>query len=153
MKCFHGHACLLDKLCMLWRALNVDIKASTRFPLPPCARCLPFQNALWNQLKGPSDTTTKLIDSFEEQLGIRTIATGRLLSIGAVAFHRSNQMLSSKETLKYATLFDYRMAANVRFNMSQSLGLLLEFAKEDYKHVVGLSLSSGPQVTFAPSIS
>ena len=50
-------------------------------------------------MKGPSDTTTKLIDKVEEQLGIRkprTIATARLLTIGAVAFHRSNQMIKSK---------------------------------------------------------
>jgi hypothetical protein len=131
---------------MLWRAFNVE--SSLSFPLPPCARCLPFQNALWNQLKGPSDTTTKLLDSFEEQLGIRTprtIATGRLWSIGAVAFHRSNQMLSAKEATEYDTLYDYRHAANNRFTMSQSLFRLLEFAKQDHQQIL-----SGPRVTFAP---
>jgi hypothetical protein len=62
--CMDNHAFWTNY--MLWRTLNVDVKASTRFPLPPIARCIPFQNDLWNQRNGPSDTTTKLIDSFEE---------------------------------------------------------------------------------------
>ena len=56
---------------MLWRALNVDVRASNLwFPLPPCRRCIPFQNAHWNVLKGPSDTTTKLLDNVEEHLDV-----------------------------------------------------------------------------------
>jgi hypothetical protein len=85
----------------VWRALNVDL-SNISFPLPPAARCLPFQNAYWNAMKGPSDTTTKLVDKVEEHLGIRkprTIATARLLTIGAVAFHRSNQMIINQQHL------------------------------------------------------
>jgi hypothetical protein len=105
----------------------------------------------YGKLKGPSDTTTKLIDSVEEQLGTRppqTIATARLLSIGAVAFHRSNKILSSKATSEYATLYDYRHPANNRFNMAGSLTRLLEFVTDDYQHLV-VPLPMGTRVTFA----
>jgi len=37
----------------VWHALNVDVNASNIwFPLPPCARLIPFQNLLWNIFKG-----------------------------------------------------------------------------------------------------
>jgi hypothetical protein len=57
----------------IWRAFNnVNVNRSNiSFPLPPAVRCLPFQNAYWNAMKGPSDTTTKLIDRVEETLGVR----------------------------------------------------------------------------------
>jgi hypothetical protein len=74
----------------VWRALNVVDLNRLSFPLPPAACCLPFQNAYWNAMKGPSDTATKLIDKVEEQLGIHephAIATARLLTIAAAAFH------------------------------------------------------------------
>jgi hypothetical protein len=136
---------------MVWRALNVDVNASNIwFPLPPCAKCLPVQNGHWNVLKGPSDTTTKLMDNVEEQLGIRTprtVATARLLSVGTVAFHRSIQMLSAKPSVEYATLFDYRNAANSRFTMGGSLVKLLQYLTDE---VVGISApsASSRQVSF-----
>ena len=38
---------------MLWRALNVDVNEfNVCFPLPPSARCIPYQNAYWNAMKG-----------------------------------------------------------------------------------------------------
>lgn len=37
----------------VWRALNVEVNASNIwFPLPPCARLIPFQNSLRNVFKG-----------------------------------------------------------------------------------------------------
>jgi hypothetical protein len=98
-------------------------------------------------LKGPSDTTTKLMDNVEEALGIRTprtVATARLLSVGSVAFHRSNQMLSAKPSEEYATLFDYWHAANNCFSMSGSLAKLLQYLTED---IAAISAASR-QVTF-----
>lgn len=140
---------------MLWRRLNVDgsVRAnSIKFPLPPCARCIPFQNACWNVFKKPSDTTTKLLDNVEEKLGIRTprtIATARLLSVGSVAFHRSNQILSAKAPDMYSTLFHYRHAANNRFSMGSSLGVLIGFIKDEYSR---LNVNQRPnRVTFEPN--
>lgn len=122
---------------MLWRSLNVDVNPNnTPFPLLPCSRLLPIQQAYWNVLKGPSDTTTKLLDMIEENIGVRTprtIATGQLLSVGAVAFHRSNQMLSAKKDLSkgYTTLYSYRHAANSRFGMANSVERLIKLIKAD----------------------
>ena len=61
-------------------------------------------------------------------------------------------MLSSKATSEYSTLFDYRHAANNRFNMSGSLHRLIEFAKAEHQQL--LSPPGGPRVTFvaAPSV-
>jgi hypothetical protein len=135
---------------MVWRAFNVDVNPNNiKFPLPACARCLPFQNAKWNILKGPSDTTTKLLDAVEENLGIQTprsIATARLMAVGAVGFHRSNQMLSAKAPWQYKTLYHYRHAANTRHNMGSSLMTLIEFAKADYRHIT--NERSGRTVAF-----
>jgi hypothetical protein len=89
-------------------------------------------------LKGPSDTTTKLLDNTEEHLGIRNprvIATARLLNVGSVAMHRSFQMLSSKSAAQYSTLFDWRHAANARFTMAGSLLKIIEYVSADYKRL------------------
>jgi hypothetical protein len=122
---------------MLWRALNIEVRASNIwFPLPPCRHCIPFQNAYWNVLKGPSDTTTKLLDNVEEHLGVRTprtVATARLLSVGSVAFHRSLQILSAKASKEYASLQHFRHAANERYSVGRSLVMLIEMLAKDYR--------------------
>ncbi len=150
---------------MLWRALNVNVNPRNIWhPLPPCARCLPFQHAYWNILKGklylwarcfasdcrltspqllssllgPSDTTTKLLDNCEEHLGIRTprtIATSRLVLVGGVGFHRSVQNLTSKASTEYATLFNFRNAANSCYSFGASLSLLIKHATADHERL------------------
>jgi len=43
----------------VWRAINVDVNESNIwFPLPPCARLIPFQNSLWNVYKGVFRSST-----------------------------------------------------------------------------------------------
>ena len=75
----------------LWRAINVEVdERAIRFPLPPMDMFLPCQNAEWNVSKGPSDTLTKLFDSCEEVITVRspqTVSIARLLSVGGAAFH------------------------------------------------------------------
>ena len=115
----------------LWRAINVVVDSRIiKFPLPPCSRIVPIQCSWWNSTKGPSDTTTKLLDNCEEQLGIRnpqTIATARLLAIGGVVFHRCNQILGGKDCLFYQSIDSYRGAANERAPFWKSLVSLCEF--------------------------
>ena len=140
---------------MVWRALNVNVNPNNvKFPLPACARCIPFQNAKWNVLKGPSDTTTKLLDTVEENLGIRTprtIAMARLMAVGSVAFHRSNQMLSAKSPSQYPTLYHFRVASNNRHTMASSLMVLIEFAKANHKTITTRHPSAG-SVSFAANL-
>jgi hypothetical protein len=52
-------------------------------------------------------------------------------------------MLSAKPSKEYATLFDYRHAANNRFSMSGSLAKLLQYLTEDIAATAALR-----QVTF-----
>jgi len=54
----------------IWRRLNTNQQADIPFPLPKCARIIPYVNAVWNASKHPSDTTTKNIDSCDEKLGV-----------------------------------------------------------------------------------
>ena len=117
----------------LWRALNVHI-GRLKFPLPPCRRIIPIQHSWWNITKGPSDTTTKLLDNCEENLGVRTpqtIATARMLGIAGVVFHRCNQIIGSKESSFYKSLDSYRKAANTRAPFWQSLVTICEHLWKD----------------------
>ena len=111
----------------LWRSINGP-NVNVKFPLPPCDRLIPYQHSLWNASKGGGDTITKLIDSNEENLGIRTpqtIATSRILMLYGVAYHRELQMLTAKDDVDcYDNLFDFRSACNTRWSFHQSLRYL-----------------------------
>jgi hypothetical protein len=135
---------------LLWRTLNIESNQFTlfrkqlnlRFPLLPCSKIIPYQNAVWNMAKGPSDTTTKLIDSRSEQLGVRTpqsVAVARMFLVLAVNFHRSIQLMTAKDLGKYVTLQHYRANASHRQSFKKSLELLVRFAKEE----IGLVLVRG----------
>jgi hypothetical protein len=140
----------------LWQSLNVDVNNNNiQFPLPACSRLLPIQHARWNILKGPSDTTTKLIDMVEEKLGVRTprtVVTARITAIAVVAFHRSKQMLSAKKNLdKYPSLLSFRHAANERFGIAASLSAIIRFAEAELRLLNVAPHQSFLQVPIAPN--
>ena len=121
---------------MLWRGLNVSIDVhAIKFPLPPMDMFIPCQNVEWNFSKGPSNTLTKLFDDSEENITIRcpqTLATARFLSVSAAAFHRSVQMIKSKDDIDfYQSIDNYRKAANSRSSYKKSLGQLANFLKTE----------------------
>ena len=130
----------------LWRALNVG--GSVRFPLPPCDRFLPCQNADWNLAKGPSDTLTKLFDDCEESVTIRspqTIAVSRLLVVSASAFHRCLQTIGAKEsTESYKSVDNYRKAASNRSTFKSSLMQLTQFLWEEFQELEKESFMAVP---------
>ena len=121
---------------LLWRSLNVDVDSrAIRFPLPPIDGFIPCQNAEWNLSKGPSDTLTKLFDDCEEAITVRTpqtVAVARFISVLFTAFHRSLQIVDSKEDLaKYKTLENFRRAANNRTSFKSSILQLAKFLWND----------------------
>ena len=143
----------------LWRALNVNVDDSLiKFPLPPCSRLIPIQHSWWNATKGPSDTTTKLMDNCEEHLGIRsphTIATARMLGIGGVAFHRLHQILGTKrESSAYGGVDIFRRAANKRSPFWQSLVVLCQFFNAEVEKLSETTLNiATPMVRRRPTRS
>ena len=118
----------------LWRSLNVKVTTGIRFPLPPMTMIIPFLNAFWNVTKGPSDTMTKLLDTCEENLGIRSpqsVAVARLMALLGVAFHRSAQFVTSRHVSTYDTLKSFRDAANHRLPFQKSISILIHMLQED----------------------
>lgn len=114
----------------LWWTLNVKEPNKISFPLPKCVSLLPFQQSFWNNVKGGSDTLTKLIDFGQEKLGIRTVnncATARCLLLHVTAFLRSYQMLTAgKELDDYPTLSHFRNAASHRLGMEGAIELIIQ---------------------------
>ena len=95
------------------------------------ARIVPLTISKWNCLKGGGDTTTKLLDNCEEQIGIRTtvttVASARLVSYFGVLFHRLNQWCNAKEDLSfYLSLAHTRHANNERASFNDSLRLICD---------------------------
>ena len=95
---------------------------------------IPFLNAFWNVTKGPLDTMTKLLDTCEENLGIRSpqsVAVARLMALLGIAFHRSAQFLSSCHVSSYDSLKSFRDAANHRLPFQKSVSILIHLLRED----------------------
>ena len=118
----------------LWRSLNVNVTLGIRFPLPPMTMIIPFVNAFWNVTKGPSDTMTRLLDTCEENLGIRnpqSVAVARLMALQGVAFHRTAQFITSKNPNYYGSLKSFRDAANHRLPFQKSMSIIIHFLKND----------------------
>ena len=133
----------------LWRALNIHVTQGIQFPLPQMRMIIPFINAVWNSTKGPSDTMTKLLDSCEENLGIRTpqcVSVARLLGLLGIAFHRSSQTATSKDLSFYKTITAFRDAANERTTFQKSLATLVHLMKDELKE-----LQAGPPLPIIPT--
>ena len=118
----------------LWRCLNVTVTTGIRFPLPPMTMIIPYLNAFWNVTKGPSDTMTKLLDTCEENLGIRSpqsVAVARLIALQGVAFHRCSQFITGKHPSYYESLGSYQDAANHRASFQKNVSNIIHLLQED----------------------
>lgn len=138
----------------IWHRLNVTVQADVHFPLPKCSRIIPYPNSNWNATKSPSDTTTKLIDSCDEKLGVRTpqtLAVARMMQLKQHQYFRAMQMLSSKEDLTefYHSVRHYRDAASHRLTFAasfeQSKGFLRAKIRAAMKGPDRQSLTATPQ--------
>ena len=110
---------------------------SLPLPLPSLLRVIPIYCAYWNQVKGGSDTTTKLMDDCylyppRQHTNAQSIAVARCISLLLVFVHRHIQIFSSKKCYAdYASLGRFRNAASQRSTYYETLlDLKIFFAKE-----------------------
>ena len=87
----------------LWRKLLLE--RVLRVPLPACNCILPYIHSFWNNNKGGSDTTTKLIMScpvkFASSGRPPTVVFARLLQLFAILLHRQHH--ASRANAKWNT--------------------------------------------------
>ena len=103
----------------LWNELNRLPK-----PFPSMKRCIPGVCAFWNQTKGGSDTTTKLMDDCliqipKPHMNTETVAVSRSIGILFVLSHRLSQAFTARK--QYSTLLKYRKAASKRTTYHETL--------------------------------
>ena len=99
----------------IWRRLRLE--QDLKLPLPPCNRILPYNHSFWNNLKGASDTATKLFWNCQVKFASfgksQTICIGRFLQLYAVCIHRQNHVATAKDDLnKYGSLVHFRNSRN-----------------------------------------
>ena len=119
------HSFLSD--LFLWRKLRFD--KILRLPLPACNRYLPYIHSYWNNNKGGSDTTSKLLANCPALLASRgrpqTVTCARLLLLFGVLHHRENHAARANENLDvYGSLFHLRNANNQKWPLWTTLDSL-----------------------------
>jgi hypothetical protein len=101
-----------------WVELWYDVRFCKALPLPPIARIIPYNIAVWNSFKGGSDTLTKLIwnaDYNPPTNDIQAHAVARLLLLASTVVHRLHHMATANPSLNvYRSLRHYRNAASHR---------------------------------------
>ena len=109
-----------DQMIKIWRVLRLVWPK----PLPPISKLIPLIYAIWNAMKGGSDTITKLIWSAmyapPNHLP-QAHAIARMFLLVFIQIHRSNQIGTSKSTMPYKSLRHFRNANNKRFSLHNTL--------------------------------
>ena len=126
------HSFLTD--LYLWRKLRID--KVLRLPLPPCNRILPYIHSYWNNNKGGSDTTSKLLANcpalFASFGRPQTITSARLWLLFAVLLHRLNHASRANENLdRYGSLYHLRNSNNHKWPLWTTLDRLEEWLKKE----------------------
>ena len=99
----------------IWRRLCLEGDVS--LPIPPCNRILPYNHSFWNNMKGASDTATKLFWNCQVKFASygrsQTICIGRFIQLYAVCIHRQNHVATAKTDLnRYGSLVHFRNSRN-----------------------------------------
>ena len=116
----------------IWRRLRVDRnEVLLPTPFPPCNRILPLTHSFWNNMKGASDTATKLFWNCQTLLPSpcsQTTVLGRFFHLFAVALHRQIQFATANPNLdKYPSLFHLRNSRTKDWPYQKVLGYLTEW--------------------------
>jgi len=134
------HSFLTSYHC--WRKLRVERdNNAVPLPLPPCNRILPYIHSFWNNVKGASDTATKLFWSCQAVSTVpcpQIVVAARFFQLYAVLLHRMYHVATADTDLNtYSSLFHFRNSRNVRYPFHetvQSLSYwLLEQAQNENK--------------------
>ena len=126
------HSFLTD--LYLWRKLRID--EVLRLPLPPCNRVLPYIHSYWNNNKGGSDTTSKLLANcpalFASFGRPQTITSARLWLLFAVLLHRLNHAARANENIDhYGSLYHLRNTNNQKWPLWTTLDRLEAWLKNE----------------------
>ncbi|OEU22028.1 hypothetical protein FRACYDRAFT_232182 [Fragilariopsis cylindrus CCMP1102] len=111
----------------IWRQLR--IKKALQLPIPPCNRILPYNHSVWNNLKGASDTATKLMWNcqikFASSGRSQVVASAKFLQLYSILLHREYQVSTAKTNLNvYASLYHFRNSRNKNYPFHKTVDTL-----------------------------
>jgi hypothetical protein len=111
----------------IWRQLR--IKKVLQLPVPPCNRILPYNHSVWNNLKGASDTATKLMWNcqikFASSGRSQLVASAKFLQLYSILLHREYQVATAKTNLNfYASLHHFRNTRNQNYPFHKTVDTL-----------------------------
>jgi hypothetical protein len=111
----------------IWRQLR--IKKALQLPIPPCNRILPYNHSVWNNLKGASDTATKLMWNcqikFASSGRSQVVASAKFFQLYSILLHREHQVATAKPNLNfYASLHHFRNTRNKNYPFHKTLDTL-----------------------------
>ncbi|OEU17716.1 hypothetical protein FRACYDRAFT_238144 [Fragilariopsis cylindrus CCMP1102] len=111
----------------IWRQLR--IKKVLQLPIPPCNRILPYNHSVWNNLKGASDTATKLMWNcqikFASSGRSQVVAFAKFLQLYSILLHREYQIATAKPDLNfYASLHHFRNTRNKNYPFHKTVDRL-----------------------------
>jgi hypothetical protein len=114
----------------IWKRLRVD--GCLPLPLPPCNRILPYTHSHWNNIKGASDTATKLFWNCRVMTSTwgtsQMVALGKYFQLFSVVLHRWWQISTAKTDLNfYASLHHFRNSRNRHWPYRKVLDSLREY--------------------------
>jgi hypothetical protein len=99
----------------IWRQLRMH--KVLQLPIPPCNRILPYNHSVWNNLKGASDTATKLMWNCQIKFASggrsQLVASSKFFQLYSILLHREYQVATAKADLNfYASLHHFRNTKN-----------------------------------------
>jgi hypothetical protein len=111
----------------IWRQLRIT--KGLQLPIPPCNRILPYNHSVWNNLKGASDTATKLMWNcqikFASSGRSQLVASAKFFQLYSILLHREYQVATSKPDLNfYASLHHFRNTRNKNYPFHKTLDTL-----------------------------
>jgi hypothetical protein len=109
-----------------WLGLWQLVRLTWRPPLPLIARIIPLNLAIWNAVKGGSDTIAKLLwmNKYSPPSDLpQASVTSRILLLSLMCVHCLHQVATSKLDVrkKYQLLSHFQNAANKRISFRKTL--------------------------------